>query len=131
MMDIVIRLLLLGLVTGVSFTLVSWLQRRPVSGESGFAPGVTVFTGPGCALCGPVVHALGRVGVEPLLVDVTVQPAPGIRSLPTVVVADATGRVQLRRSGRAALDDVPRIADLSRRSLPGSGRRDEADPQAV
>jgi hypothetical protein len=113
-MDLVLRLLLLGLLTGGSFALVSWLQRRPSPDQAGFASGVTVFTGPGCALCGPLVHALNRVGVEPLIVDVTVQPSPEIRSLPTVVVADGSGTVVLRRSGRAALIDVVTIAQRSR-----------------
>jgi hypothetical protein len=113
-MDALLRITLLGLLAGGSLALVSWWQRRPLPESGRFAPGVTVFTGPDCRLCGPLVHALGRVGVEPQIVDIAdAAPPPGIRSLPTVLVADAAGEVVLRRSGRAALEDVVTIAGLS------------------
>ena len=68
-MDAVLRLALLGLLAAGSFALVAGWQRRPVRPSSTFRPGVTVYVGPDCGLCGPLLHALGRAGVSPALVD--------------------------------------------------------------
>ena len=69
-----------------------------------------VFTTPWCASCGPVEQRLrasdpaaGLVKVdatrEPLLAE-----AFGVRSTPTVLLADAEGRVQARLVGSSAVE---------------------------
>ena len=125
-MDVLLRLAVLGVLTYAAWAAVSWYQRRLRASEQQSDPGVTVFTGPDCSLCGPLVHALRRLGIAPRIIDVTDGTAPpaGVRSLPTVLVADGTGRVVLRRSGRAALDDVITIAGFT----PGRARLGSSSP---
>lgn len=73
-------------------------------------PGITVFTGPDCRLCPPLISALDAAGAEYRTVDVSMSPVGmGVRSLPTVVVADVRGDIALRRSGRSAVVDVGTI----------------------
>ncbi len=130
MTGVLIRLVLLAVVGGGAWLIAGWWQRRRGAGRIAIPPGLTLVTGPGCALCGPVQRALARAGVEPRLaeVDSFELPGPQIRSLPVALLVDASGTVVMRRSGRAALDDAGALAkgalnlqqelDGSRRSTP-------------
>lgn len=102
------RLLILLAVLGLALVWVAWRERR-VRGGVGARSGMTVFTGPNCRMCPSLLTSLDRAGVSYHLVDVSSQPAPDVSSLPTVVIADTDGEVTLRRSGRAALTDLPTI----------------------
>ena len=66
-----------------------------------------VFTTPMCASCGPVTDML-RADGRVVTVDATKEPgladAFRIRSAPTALLADATGEVQARLVGVAAVD---------------------------
>ncbi|HWC10560.1 MAG TPA: thioredoxin family protein [Acidimicrobiales bacterium] len=70
-----------------------------------------VFTTPYCATCGPVEDRLRTVDPEArvVLVDATADPrladAFRVRTAPTVVLADAAGRVQERLVGAEAVRD--------------------------
>lgn len=103
--------MLLGLLFAVSSGLVAVWQRRPGRRVPYRDAGVTLYTSPGCSMCGPVERALRDRGVPVIVRDVTSPEVAGtVRSTPTVVVTDADGTTVLRRSGRAALDDVAVIA---------------------
>lgn len=110
-----IRLLVLAFVAGGAWVLVGWWQRRPGRDRPGLPGGLTLVTGPGCALCGPVERALRRAGAAPRIVDVAtaVLPGPPIRSLPVAIVVGAGGEVVMRRAGRSALDDAGLLAALA------------------
>ncbi len=112
MTPLVLRLLVLVAIGGGAWIAAGWWQRRRGAIRLPLAAGVTLVTGPGCALCGPVERALRRAGVQPRVTEVGSLdlPGPPIRSLPVALVVDGSGRVLLRRSGRAALDDVASIA---------------------
>lgn len=113
MTDLVVRAAGLALVLGSAALAVYGWERRRGPRRVGLPPGLTVVTGSGCRLCGPVVAALRRAGAEPRLVDVSEAPI-AVSALPTVVVVDEQGRVSLRRAGRAALDDARLLAERSR-----------------
>lgn len=102
------RLIILVAVVGLALAVVTVRERlRPRRLQA--KPGITVFTGPDCRLCPPLLVLLERAGADYRLVDVTTVPGSGIRALPTVVVADARGDIALRRSGRSAIVDVETI----------------------
>lgn len=107
-----VRLVVLAAVGGGAWLLVGWWQRRPGRDRPGLPKGLTLVTGPGCRLCGPVERALRRAGVVPRIVDVetAVVPGPPIRSLPVAMVVDTGGEVVMRRAGRSALDDAGLLA---------------------
>lgn len=102
------RLVVLAVVFGLALGWVAWRERRTPGGVTVRA-GITVFTGPDCRMCPGLLASLDGAGAGYHLVDVSRTHAPGIRSLPTVVVADAGGEVAIRRSGRAAVTDLPVI----------------------
>ncbi len=73
-----------------------------------------VFSTPYCASCGPIAARL-RVSdptANVVMVDATEQPGLAgvfrVRSAPTVLLADADGRVKARLVGVAAFDDYVR-----------------------
>ncbi|MEX2278455.1 MAG: hypothetical protein WEA76_00040 [Acidimicrobiia bacterium] len=103
------RFLILFIVVGLALAVVLIRERmRPRS--LSVQPGITVFTGPDCRLCPPLIAALDAAGAEYRTVDVSVSGlGVGVRSLPTVVVADMRGDIALRRSGRSAVVDVDTI----------------------
>lgn len=112
-MDVLIRIGLLVLVIAGAYLAVAVWERRPASRVGELEPGVYVITGPECRLCGPVEEALRRAGLQPVVAEVGEVSLPGapVRSLPVVLVVDEGGMIQLRRSGRAALDDVAMVAE--------------------
>ena len=117
-----LRLVILALVGGGAWYLSAAWQRRRGS-DLGFPPGVTLITGPGCSLCGPLEAALRRAGVVPVVRDISTVESSAIRSLPTLIVVDDAGDVVLRRSGRLALDDVAVVAARVGRSTGGPDGR--------
>lgn len=102
------RLLVLSVLAGLTLGWVAWRERRTPRGFVA-RPGITVFTGPDCRMCPGLLASLEREGASYHLVDVSRVHAPGVSSLPTVVVADAGGEVVMRRSGRAAVTDLSTI----------------------
>jgi len=111
-MGLVVRASVLVLVGGGAFLLVALWQRRPGPAQMPLPAGITLVTGPGCTLCGPVERALRRAGVDPTVAEVGSLdlPGPQIRSLPVAFVIDDRGEVVMRRSGRAALEDAAALA---------------------
>lgn len=73
-----------------------------------------VFTTPYCASCGPIEARLraSDPSANVVRIDATEQPglagAFRVRSAPTVLLADAEGRVKARLVGVAAFDDYVR-----------------------
>jgi hypothetical protein len=73
-----------------------------------------VFTSPFCASCGPVADRLRATdpAARVVKVDATREPhladAFSVRSAPTVLLADAEGRVRARLVGAEAVDDYVR-----------------------
>ena len=117
-----LRLIILALIGGGAwYVAAAWQRRR--GADRGFPPGVTLITGPGCSLCGPVEAALRRAGVVPMVRDIASIAPHSIRSLPTLIVVDEEGDVILRRSGRPALDDVAEVATRVNGSTGGAGDR--------
>ncbi|MGI9647427.1 MAG: hypothetical protein ACR2OI_02800 [Acidimicrobiia bacterium] len=119
-----LRLILLALVGGGAWLLVSLWQRRPVGGDVGLPAGVTLVTGPGCSLCEPAERALRQAGVEPRLAEVGAPDLPDapIRSLPTALLVNHAGTVVMRRSGRAAVADAGVLAARWREISAEGGR---------
>jgi hypothetical protein len=103
------RLLILLAVIGVALAIVwAWERMRPRRAR--IDPGITVVTGPDCRLCPGLILALDVAGVEYRRVDVAMaSPPAGVRSLPTILVADDNGIVAIRRSGRSAMADLDAV----------------------
>ena len=86
----------------------------PASLRDGSARTWVVFTSPYCATCGPVTDRLqaSDPGARVVKVDATREPhladAFSIRSAPTVLLADAEGRVQARLVGAEAVEEYVR-----------------------
>lgn len=116
-MGLVVRATLLVLVGGGALLLVALWQRRRGPARMPLPAGITLVTGPGCTLCGPVERALQRAGVNPTVAEVGALdlPGPQIRSLPVAFVVDDRGEVVMRRAGRAALEDAAALAARAHR----------------
>lgn len=112
MVQLLIRLALLALVGGGAWLLVRLWERRGGPAFLPLAAGLTLVTGPGCGLCGPVERALVLAGVKPMIAEVGTIDLPGspIQSLPIAIVVDSNGIVVMRRSGKAALEDAKQLA---------------------
>jgi len=82
------------------------------------APGVTIIVTPSCLICPETIDALQIADPEMTIrvLDATVDDvrAYAVQAAPTVVVADAKGEIQMRRSGRSAISDASAIATLAR-----------------
>lgn len=104
------RMMIVIAVVALAFLVVGWWERRPGGMLVGAARGVTVVTGPDCRICPQAIAALDRHGVRPTIVDISRAAHLGVMSIPTVLVVDHGGSVVLRRSGRSAVADAPRIA---------------------
>lgn len=109
MLSVALRIAVLAGVGGGAWLAVVWWQRRGTAGLTRLPSGLTLVTGPGCGLCGPVERALTRAGVKLRVTDVAAIDLAGIRSLPVALVVDHRGAIVMRRSGRAALDDAPEL----------------------
>jgi hypothetical protein len=105
------RLAILVAVVALAWLAFRWWERRRTIG-SPLAPGLTVLTAPGCALCDPAVAALESTGTgAPIrVVDVTEAGVDGVRSVPTVVAVRSDGTVAMQRSGTAAIRDAAVLA---------------------
>lgn len=103
------RLLLLAVATAVALVAVRLLERMRPSATVDAPSGVTVVTGPDCRLCETVLSLLDARGIRYRSTPASSSPWPGVRSVPTVLVADGGGSVLLRRSGRSAVTDVDEI----------------------
>ena len=103
------RLLILAVAVGVGLVVVVVRERiRPRSHHH--LPGITVYTGPDCRICPPLLAMLDGADVAFHVFDVSrTEPPFTVRSLPTVVVADESGEVVLRRSGRSTVTDFDTI----------------------
>lgn len=104
------RSILLVTLVALGFGLVWVWERRPLFRRQADVAGLTLVTGPDCALCPQARSALERAGVPHRVVDVSESTGLGVRSLPTLLSIDSTGVVEWRRSGRAALHEVARLA---------------------
>lgn len=95
----------------LAWLLVSIWERRGGSQVESVLPGVTMFTTAECRICPEAVSQLQRAGVEVRLLDAQHRLASTlkVRSVPTLVVADESGQVTLRRAGRAVVSDINRI----------------------
>ena len=103
------RLLILLAVVGIALAAV-WIRERTTPRRATVDPGITVVTGPDCRLCPALILALDVAGVEYRRVDVaTESPPTGVRSLPTILVADTAGALAIRRSGRSAMADLDTV----------------------
>ncbi len=107
------RLAVLGLVVAGAFAVAALLERRPLGRRVSLPAGITVIIGPGCVWCRRLLDAL-RTRAPQVAVNVVDlagegQPELSVRSLPTLLVVDPRGGVRIRRSGRAALDDLDRV----------------------
>jgi hypothetical protein len=103
------RLLILVIAVGVGLAVVVVRERmRPRSIDH--RPGITVYTGPDCRICPPLLAMLEGAGVPFRVFDVSrTDPPFAVRALPTVVVADESGEVVLGRSGRSTVTDFDTI----------------------
>lgn len=107
-----VRLVILMAVLLSVWVLVGIWERRRGSQVEGVAPGVTMFTTDDCRICPLAIESLADAGVQVHIVSANHPLADvlSVRSVPTVVVADTTGQVTLRRSGRSVITDVRSIA---------------------
>lgn len=103
------RSIVLATLVALGFGFVWLWERRPLLGRPANGTGLTLVTGPDCALCPQARLALERAGVPHRVVDVSQSTGLGVRSLPTLLSIDPTGVVEWRRSGRAALHEVARL----------------------
>ena len=96
----------------LAWLLVSVWERKNGPQVKSVLPGVTMFTTAECRICPEAVSQLQRAGVEVRLLDAHHRLASTlkVRSVPTLVVADESGQVTLRRAGRAVISDINRIA---------------------
>ncbi len=115
--DIVLRLALLGVAVGLAWLLVRLWERRLGRGGR-VAPGVTIIVTPTCLICPDTMDALLQAdpAMKIRVLDATEDDvaAYAVQSAPTVVVADAQGQIQMRRSGRSTINDASEIAVMAR-----------------
>ena len=110
----ILRIALLVVLLAASFGVVSRLERRRGRARAGFGPGLTLVTGDGCRLCGPAAAALAAAGAVPTVVDIASLRHRTVSSVPTAIVTDRSGKVLLRRSGRAVAEDAAALASAAR-----------------
>lgn len=117
MTDLLVRLGLMVVVVCAAFLTVSAAQRRIGTGRpQDVPPGLVVVTGPECRWCDRLLNVLQARGINYRLLDHSQAATQGIvvSSLPTALVIANDGNVTMRRSGRAALEDVDEIAAQTR-----------------
>jgi hypothetical protein len=108
----IVRSLILAAVLLAAWVLVGRWERRRGSQVEGVAPGVTMFTTDDCRICPLAIETLTDAGVPVHIMSAThpLAEALSVRSVPTLVVADTSGHVTFRRSGRSVVTDVRSIA---------------------
>ena len=107
------RAVILALVVAAAF-LVVWVSERLRPRGASLRPGITVVTGPDCRLCGQVLDRLEQRAIAHRRIDVAdVGRQMTIRAVPTVLVADRTGAVVLRRAGKSAIADLDVIVSVA------------------
>lgn len=107
------RSLVVLVVVAAGWLAVHWWERRQGRQVEGVMPGVTMFTTDDCRICPLAIETLASAGV-PVTIRSAFDPlaeALSVRSVPTVVVADALGQVTLRRSGRSVVTDIDSISE--------------------
>lgn len=104
------RLAVLAAVVAGAWLVVALLERRSTRRVA--PAGTTLVTGPGCSLCDAARAAGRRSGLEWTEIDVRHPTARslGVRSVPTLVVADRRGRIRIWRSGRSVIAEISRMA---------------------
>lgn len=105
----ILRLVVLVATLALAYGAAGLMERRRPRSMPGFQQGITLVTSPGCALCPAIRTVLRDVEVR----EVDVSAVAGVRSVPTVIVANADGEVILRRSGRSAIIDAPAIIEAA------------------
>ena len=104
------RLAVVVAAVAVAWLLITLWERRPTRmGSAALSPGLWLFVSDGCRLCGPAHAALTLAGHDPIIRNVGQAEGVDIRSVPTALVVDRSGRVIWRRSGRAVVDDAGRV----------------------
>ncbi len=116
--ETLIRLAVVGLALVLAWVAVRAWERRLGRGGR-VAPGVTIIVTPSCLMCPETIDALQLADPELTfrVLDATVDDvrAYAVQAAPTVVVADAKGEIQMRRSGRSTISGAPEIAMFARR----------------
>lgn len=108
------RTALVVAVIGAAWLVVMLWERRATSGIRPLVSGLTLVTGADCRLCPQAVAAVHGAGIPVSIIDIADAADPSIRSIPTAFVADASGRVIARRSGRSAITAMPELISLAR-----------------
>lgn len=122
------RIAIVIVVIVIAFLVVGiWTRRRGRSVKTTLPPGITIVIGPDCRLCRPAIDAIHHVdpAIDYNVVDLEKEDADTgglpVKAVPTVVVVDGKGRVLVRRSGHAAINDAAYIV-RSARKLAGVAR---------
>lgn len=115
MTAILIRVAVLAAAAVGVMGLVHLWSRRPLRVGTTFGPGLWVVTGPACSMCEQLAGRLRNRQVAARFVryDDAVVRRLGVRSLPTVLVSGADGRILARRSGRLAVEHLDDLIDLA------------------
>lgn len=112
------RIITLVLVVALAFAIVRMAERRRSGrGRAALPAGLTLVTGPGCALCPQAIEAARQLPSSVRVVDVRDVESHAVRSLPTAFVTGAAGDLIARRSGRAVISDLPKLAELAQAAL--------------
>jgi len=115
--DLLIRLAILALALVATWLMVRMWERRLGHGGR-VAPGVTIIVTPTCLICPETIDALQQAdpSMSVRILDATIDDvrAYAVQAAPTVVVADAKGQIQMRRSGRSTISDASDIATAAR-----------------
>lgn len=108
------RAVVVAVAVALALVAVRLWERRPASAQRRLSSGLTLVTGADCRLCPQAVAAAVGADVPVRIVDVGDLADPGIRSLPTAFVADRSGTVIARRSGRSAVSGMADLIALAR-----------------
>ncbi len=104
------RLLILATVM-IAGLLAVWVGERRRGSSTVAAPvGLILVTGEGCRLCPPARQALGDVPHR--VIDVSQSGGLEVRSVPTLLMIGVDGEVEWRRSGRSAIAQAARLAQV-------------------
>lgn len=105
------RSAILVAVLGTVFVAIWLWERRRGSASAASHAGLTLVTGPDCALCPLALKALQATGVPHRVIDVSHSDGLDVRALPTLLMIGETGQVEWRRTGRSAITMAARMAE--------------------